>query len=79
VLFVALAFERGEAEAAVVGEVEERAGDAGDGWRLVEVSVEGTEDPVEFGDGEGEADAGVEGVFGDGSGEVGLAKAADEG
>ena len=77
--FVAFSFEWDVAEAVVVGVVEQRTGDAGDCWWLVEVAVEGAEDPVEFGDLEGYSDAWVERVFGDGTGEVRLSQATDEG
>jgi hypothetical protein len=47
--------------------------------RLIEAAVEAAEDPVEFGDAEGGADAGVGLVFGELAFEAGLAQAGDEG
>ena len=56
-----------------------RATNSGEWRRLVEVAIEGAEDPVEFRDLESDADARIDGVLGDGAGEVGLALAGDEG
>ena len=61
-----------------LGVGERRTGDAGERRRLVEVAVEAAEDPVEFGNLHGDADAGIDGVLGDGAGEVGLALAGGE-
>lgn len=56
-----------------------RATNSGEWRRLVEVAIEGAEDPVEFRDLESDADARVDGVLSDGAGEVGLALAGGEG
>jgi len=61
-----------------LGVVERGAGDAGERWRLVKVTIEPAEDPVEFRDDDGDANAGIDGVFGYGPGEVGLAFAGDQ-
>src|ERR1700739_4599987 len=49
VLFVTLAAQRDEAGVCAVRVCERRTGEAGERRRLVEVSVEPAEDPVEFG------------------------------
>ena len=54
---IALAAERDEAGVAGLGESEGRPGDAGERRRLIEVSVEAAENPAEFGNLHGGADA----------------------
>jgi hypothetical protein len=89
VLFVAFAVEWREAGACADGEVLDAAGAVGDGGGgaaegeqrrgLVEAAVEAAEDPVEFGDAEGYAEAWVGFVFCELALKVGLAEASDEG
>ena len=70
-------------EASVLLAVGEGSSDGAGGGeqrrRLVEAAVEAAEDPVEFGDAEGDAEAGVGVVLGELALEVGLAQAGDEG
>src|ERR1035438_6922501 len=78
VFFIAFAAEWNEAGVAGLREGESGAGDAGERRRLVEVAVEAAQDPAEFGNLHGRADARIDGVLGDSGLEVGLALAADE-
>jgi hypothetical protein len=78
-LFVALAVEGREVGVVGLRELHDGAGGGEEGRGLVEAAVEATEDPVQFGDEDGGADAGGGYVFGDGCLEVRLAEAGDEG
>lgn len=78
-LFVALTFEGDVAGAVGLGVGEGVGGDAGERWRLVEVSVEAAEDPVQARDLDSGTEAGVGGIFGYGADEMSLAEATGEG
>ena len=79
VLFVALAVERCEAGVGGLRVLDERAGGGKQRRGLVEAAVEAAEDPVEFGDADGCAEAGVGLVLGEHALEVGLAETGDQG
>ena len=79
VLFVALAVEGGEGGVVGLRELDDGAGGGEERRRLVEAAVEAAEDPVEFGNADGSAEARVGLVFGELSLKVRLAQAGDEG
>src|ERR1039458_290272 len=58
VFFIAFAVEGYEGGVVAVGEGEDRAGGGNERRRLIEAAIKAAEDPVEFGDAEGGADAG---------------------
>ena len=60
-------------------ELHDGAGGGEQRRRLIVAAVEAAEDPVELGDADGYAEAGVGFVFGELALEVGLAQAGDEG
>ena len=79
VLLVALAVEWDEGGVVGAGEGEDRAGGGEERRRLVEVAVEGAEDPVETGNAQGRAEAGIGVVLGELALKAGLTQASDEG
>ena len=66
-LFIVLAMERRERGVVAVGEGEHRAGGGDQRRRLVEAAIGAAEDPGEFGDLDGHADAWGGGVLGKGA------------
>ena len=78
VLLVALAVEGDEGGVVGVGEGEDRAGGGDERRGLVEASIEGAEDPVEVGNAQGRAEAGVGVVLGKLALKSGLAETGDE-
>ena len=79
-LFVALAVERGEGGVVGLANCDDGAGGGEQRRGLVEAAVEAAEDPVEFGDADGYADARGRCTFSVNCAlEVGLAQAGDEG
>src|SRR5882724_6746636 len=75
VLFIAFTVERNEAQVLIVGGLQERTGNRQQRRRLVEMPVEGAEDPVQFGNPQRSPDARTGGILNDAAGKMRLAKA----
>src|SRR5882672_3602796 len=74
VLFIAFTVERNEAQILIVSGLQQRTGNGQQRRRLVEMSVEGAEDPVQFGNPQRGADARTGGILNHAAGKMRLAE-----
>jgi hypothetical protein len=79
VLLIPFALERNVTILVVLSKAQRRPRDAGQRWRLVEVPIEATEDPVQLWNLHGDTDTWVNGVLGNGPLKVRLPLSCDQG